>query len=127
MKVSRFLTVVGLITFTSLVYVWQQIRLVEFNYQLLQKERIFSKLIDQNRILQYNVFKLKSPGTLENRLYAKHINLKYTRPAVIAQNSQNSFANNRVAQNAKRSSFFVRAKKVLTGIFALRSQVEALP
>lgn len=117
--------IVGIITLTCLIYVWQNVSQVELSYRLLKQEKQITKLVDQNRILRYNVLQLKSPEVIEKRLLASRIKLKYVRPVMTAQLNNKAVAP--ATKYAKESSFWKKTRKVLTGIFALRSQVEAKP
>ena len=75
MKISRFLTLVVLITGISLFYVHQQIELIKFSYKIQSHQHRLDDLLDQNRILKYNVIALKTPFSLENRLRQSDIEM----------------------------------------------------
>jgi len=125
MRIPRFLTLVGIVTLSCLVYVWQNVRQVELSYRILHKQKQITKLVDQNRILRYNVLQLKSPEAIENRLLASRIKLKYTTPVMIAQLSDKTKP--ALITYSQGPSFWEKTRKVLSGVFALRSQVEARP
>ena len=75
MKLSRFLTILVLITVTSLFYVHQQIELIKQSYIIQLNQHKVDDLLDQNRILKYNVIALKAPVNLENQLVANDVKL----------------------------------------------------
>ena len=126
MKISRFLICVWMMTLACLIYVWQQVKLVELNYGLLKREKQFVKLVDKNRIMKYNVSQLKSPETVEKKLLASHIKMKYTTPLMITHLDKDTNGVSTADQD-KNLGFAGKTKKTLSEIFTLRSQVEAMP
>lgn len=75
MNLSKFLTIVVMITMASLFYVHQEIELVKQSYEVQTNQQKVNDLLDQNRILKYNVSALKAPFNLEDRLAANNIKL----------------------------------------------------
>jgi len=70
MKVYKFSIFLVFITLIALLYVHQQIQLIEMSYKIEFNEKAAASLLDQNKSLVYNVTKLKSPVYLEKRLLA---------------------------------------------------------
>jgi hypothetical protein len=64
----RFLVHVGLGTFFALAYVQQRVVLISEGYQVEKLRRLKDDLLDQHRVLHYNVFTLQSPVVLDQRL-----------------------------------------------------------
>lgn len=67
-RLLRFIIATLGLTFIALLYVHQQIRLIELGYEVHKNEKILSRLLDRHRRLIYNVAKLQSPQVLESRL-----------------------------------------------------------
>lgn len=57
MKLSKFLSVVGLITAISLLYVYQQTEIFRLAYLAQKQQALFQELLDKNCILRYNMEK----------------------------------------------------------------------
>jgi len=68
---QRFITCISIITFVSLTYVHQQIKLLESSYKIHYGQHELSLLVDQNRHLRYNVNALEAPARLENIMIAQ--------------------------------------------------------
>jgi hypothetical protein len=63
------------VTFVALMYVNQQSLVYQMGLKVKQNNDVYTKLIDHNKILVYNVLNLRSPVTLEKRLLAKEVEL----------------------------------------------------
>jgi len=68
MRLSKYLTILILITIVSLVYTHQQFLLIKANYSIRECESRLSHSLDRHKKLMYNVSTLESPATLEVRL-----------------------------------------------------------
>lgn len=111
MKICRFLPVTMTITAVALIYVSQQTALVCISYDIKQKEKSCSELLDRNKILLYNVRQLESPARLEQALLAMKMKLEVpSRERVIL-----------VCVGPEESSNV----KVVVGIFAKIQQITA--
>lgn len=75
MNVCKFLTTVTLVTVISLFLVHQEIQIIKYSYEVRENQQRLDDLLDQNRVLKYNVIVLKAPFNLENRLQANDIKL----------------------------------------------------
>jgi len=75
MKLSKFITMVVLVTAFSLFYVHQEIELVKQGYKVQLNQCKLNDLLDQNRTLQYNITALKAPFNLESQLAVNDIKL----------------------------------------------------
>jgi len=63
----------------ALFYVNLQTLIYQMGLRVKENLKIHSKLVDQKRILVYNVLNLKSPVNLEARLLAKKVELNMPR------------------------------------------------
>lgn len=63
------------VTFVALMYVNQQVLIYQMGLKVKQNNDVYTKLVDHNKILVYNVLNLRSPVTLEKRLLAKEVEL----------------------------------------------------
>jgi len=75
MRTTRFLLIVSIATVFCLLYVHQQLMLVKLSYQLKDNQKKYSNLLDQNKIIKYNIACLKSPKKVEDMLAAENIKL----------------------------------------------------
>ena len=75
MKLTKFLLTLIFVTTLSICYVHQQIELVKHSYEVRSNQQKLNDLLDQTRILQYNVIALETPVNLEKRLEANDVNL----------------------------------------------------
>lgn len=78
MRLSKYLTLIAIITCISLFYTHQQFLIVKANYDIKNCEIKVSQLLDQQKKLMYTVDILESPKILEKKLKGKGI--KYTIP-----------------------------------------------
>lgn len=71
--ITKFLILLIFSTALSLYYVSQQNALLSLSYEIGQDQSMINSLLDQNNILVYNTYKLKSPNSLEEALVAENI------------------------------------------------------
>ncbi len=67
MKLSRFLSLVSLITVFSLLYVHQQTEIFRLAYTGQKKLTVFQDLLDKNTVLRYNITKTASLTRIGNK------------------------------------------------------------
>lgn len=67
----KFLIGIFIVSTISIIYVFQQARLLEYSYLANNYKRSLALLIDQNKHLQYNVTRLETPANLEHLMLAK--------------------------------------------------------
>ncbi|MCM8781996.1 MAG: hypothetical protein NC828_02970 [Candidatus Omnitrophica bacterium] len=65
MKIYKFSLYLIVSTVLALLYVHQQVQLLQISYVIESKERQVTTLLDQNKSLMYNISRLKSPVFLE--------------------------------------------------------------
>ncbi len=75
MNLSKFLMVTGIVVILGLGYIHQHIESVKINYQINSQEQTLVQLVDQNKVLTYNIKYLMSTPHLEKRLIAKQVKL----------------------------------------------------
>jgi len=64
-----------MVTFVAVMYVNQQTLIYQMGLKVKQNNDVYTKLVDHNKILVYNVLNLRSPVTLERKLLAKEVEL----------------------------------------------------
>jgi len=78
-KTHKGVVFIFVVTFIALAYVNQQVLVYQMGLKVKENHQIYSKLVDHNRILVYNVLNLKSPASLETRLLASKVELNIPR------------------------------------------------
>lgn len=78
-KIHKTLTFIFIVTVIALLYVNQQVLSYQMGLRVKENHKIYSKLVDHNRILVYNVLDLKSPVSLERKLLARKVELNMPR------------------------------------------------
>jgi len=68
MRLTKFLSLASLVTFFSLVYVWQQTKTVSLAYEGQRKFSRFQELLDENSVLRYNLKKNTSLVKIGSRI-----------------------------------------------------------
>jgi hypothetical protein len=68
MRLTKFLSLVFLVTLISLLYVWQQTQTVSLAYEGQRKQTRFQELLDENSVLRYNLKKNTSLVKLGSRI-----------------------------------------------------------
>lgn len=71
----KILAVIVTVTFVAVMYVNQQALVYQMGLKVKQNNDIYTKLVDHNKILVYNVLNLRSPVSLERKLLAKEVEL----------------------------------------------------
>lgn len=78
---KKILISVLIITTLSILYVFQQARLLEYSYDINSYQKYTCLLVDQNKGLRYNISKLEAPARLEETVKAKEAQEVYIPPA----------------------------------------------
>ncbi len=71
----KILAAIVTVTFVAVMYVNQQALVYQMGLKVKQNNDVYTKLVDHNKILVYNVLNLRSPVTLERKLLAKEVEL----------------------------------------------------
>lgn len=117
MKLPKFLSIVSILTFFSLLYVYQQTQILRLAYTGQKRLTIFEDLLDKNSILRYNTTKSASLVHIGNRIsdYADyHMPDRYR--VVRLAPSPEKFSSNAQAFNKET---------VLSRFFGIKRQAEA--
>lgn len=72
---KRFFAGLGLATLLALGYVQQRVWLITLGYQVEKTHSLRDDLLDQYRVLHYNVLALQSPVILDERLARRDVQL----------------------------------------------------
>ncbi|MBU1061729.1 MAG: hypothetical protein KJ952_03285 [Candidatus Omnitrophica bacterium] len=75
LQIHKIIISIFMLTLLALLYVNQQTLIYQIGLNLKENNKIYSELLDHNRILVYNVLNLKSPVNLEAKLLAKEVEL----------------------------------------------------
>ncbi len=116
MKLTRFVYAVIMVVLVLLIYVRQRVELLKAGYEVRAKEMACLELLDQNKILDYNVYVLKSPSSLERFLKATNKNYKVASREKIVQLRMPGEETQPVAWSGGQ---------ILSNLFNLKSQAEA--
>lgn len=113
LKTHKILAFIFTLTFIAVIYVNQQILIYQMGLKLKENYQIYSKLVDHNRILVYNVLNLKSPVSLEIKLLAKKVELNMPRKwqVVKLENSPAKFAHKDVAKRGLFANLFIKGRE----------------
>ena len=108
-RVDKLLACIVLVTLIALMYVNQQVLVYQMGLKVKENCQIYSKLIDRNQILGYNVLNLKSPVNLESKLLAKKVELNMPRKwqVVKLESSPVKFVQKDAAKKGLFASLFV--------------------
>jgi hypothetical protein len=74
-NIYKFITGIFIITFIAILYVNQQALIYQMGLRIKEEQDVYSKLIDHNKIMGYNILNLRSPVKLEKRLLATQVEL----------------------------------------------------
>ena len=72
---SKILVNILMVTFLAVIYVNQQALIYQMGLKVKQNNDVYTKLVDHNKILVYNVLNLRSPVALERKLLTKEVEL----------------------------------------------------
>ncbi len=129
MKIYRFLTTTIIITLVALIYVNQKVALIRLSYDIKEKERLHSELLDRNKILLYNVKYLESPARLEKVLLAK--NLKWEIPpkerVILVSATSRKIGAGESKGIIRAAGPFGRIRQAIASIFVLGPEAQARP
>lgn len=125
MKTHRFFIITSVVTVVALAYVGQQTNLVSLSYKIKEEEKLFSELLDRNKILSYNIKRLESPARLESVLLAKNIKLE------VPSKERLILVSAATVPQAEETSAAIgilgRIRQVTASLFTLGTEAEARP
>lgn len=121
MRLPKFIILLVLLTFISLIYVQLQIEIFKQAYQGSLNESRLNDVLDDNSILMYNILALKSAQNVGDKLLSNERNLQFaerqqiTEVRIPFQTTGINIASRRIKE---QPNLFAR-------IFMLKSQAEA--
>ena len=121
MRLPKFIILLVLLTFISLIYVQLQIEIFKQAYQGSLNESRLNDVLDDNSILMYNILALKSAQNVGDKLLSNERNLQFaerqqiTEVRIPFQATGINIASRRIKE---QPNLFAR-------IFMLKSQAEA--
>ena len=118
MRVPRFLSIIGFITFFCLFYVYQQAEIYRLAYVGQKSSNHFQDLLDKNTILRYNIERKVSLVHLGNKVSE---NSEFQMPdsyRLVKLESDHQGLN--IADQA-----FNQGEKLVSRIFGIKRQAEA--
>ena len=123
MQFSRFLKIVGIITFVSVVYIHLKMQIIDLAYQGKAKEQLVRKLTEDNGNATYKILTLKSANHLGVKMLAENSGMQFADPKNIFEiaSSQESLPENLTHKNQNIST---RTNPILSFLSA-GSQAEA--
>jgi len=127
MKLKKFFIVMGLATILALVYIQLQVQIFDLAYKGKYKEKLITKLMDDNGDVKSNICLLQSSNHLGLRLLEKNSPMQFLSQdqivkLTITQDFDNSHpVSSRTVQVAEKKPNF------LASIFSVKSQAEAVP
>ena len=116
-----------MVTFAAVIYVNQQALIYQMGLQVKQNNDIYTKLVDHNKILVYNVLNLRSPVNLERKLLAREVELSMPSkwqvvkvdhsPKKIAFNSLVNFSDYKSNLKNSKAAIHLAKKGLLANLF----------
>jgi len=79
-KTSKIITLILIFILFSFLSVFLHTEIIKLGYEIKKNEDKFQELIDNNRILKYNIYALESPYSLDRHVLLKNSNLKALKP-----------------------------------------------
>jgi hypothetical protein len=76
MRIKRVISVVIMVTIGAVLYVKQEIDIVNLGYEVGGAEKELARVVDINRILSYNLEVMKTPQRLERALEGMDVKLQ---------------------------------------------------
>ena len=116
-------------TFFALVYVQQRVVLVTEGYRVEALRRIKDELLDQHRVLHYNVLALQSPVILSKRLEDRDVQLNPPRHIEFLHRQLETYPMplQRVEASAGKPTWLGEARRLAVGMLGIDRQAEAKP
>ncbi|MCM8812231.1 MAG: hypothetical protein NC910_04185 [Candidatus Omnitrophica bacterium] len=126
--IRSFFSVLTVTTVFCLGYVQQRVMLVEDGYRVERLRQLKDELLDQHRVLHYNVLTLRSPVILSKRLERRDIQLNPPQQIeVLRAEAIQSPVSTQRAQASGRPMWLQLARKAATSILGINRQAQAKP
>ncbi len=129
MKFRWFFFWLTLTTFLALVYVQQRVVLVTEGYRVEALRRTKDELLDQHRVLHYNVLALQSPVILSRRLEDRDVQLNPPQRVEFLRRQLEPYPMplQRVEAGAVKPTWLDEARRLAVGMLGVNRQAEAKP
>lgn len=129
MRVQSFLMGLSFLTVLSLVYVQQRVVLVTEGYRVEALRDLRDDLLDQYRVLNYNVLTLQSPVILSKRLEGRGVPLTSPQRIEVVARQWDSLSENQQGQflGRQQPSWIRQARKFAFDVLGMGRQAEAEP
>lgn len=111
MRIHKFSITLVFVTAVALLYVHQQVQLLKISYKINANEKDFTRLLDRNRSLIYNITSIKSPVNLDKNFLASKKDYSIPQQWQIVKVA--------LPKAEKRAVMLAKAEKKPFGIFKL--------
>ena len=118
LKTHRTILFIVALTLIALMYVNQQVLIYQMGLRVKENHQIYSRLVDRNKILVYNVLNLQSPVSLEARLLDRKVALKMPRKWQVVKLESSP---------AKLVHKYVAKRGLFANLFIIGREAEASP
>jgi len=75
--IGKYFVLLMAVTFSMLIFVWQQISIVQSSYSINNSKLIYEKLVEENRNLKLKLVSQTTPNALEEKLVQAEVKLTY--------------------------------------------------
>jgi len=127
MKLSRFFAGMLVGTILALSYVQLQVQIFDLAYQGKHKEKLITKLMDDNGDVKSNISQLQSANHLGDRLLDDRSSLQFLSQDQIVKLSTTYDFDNLPAKSPRTVQVAEKRSNFLASIFSVKSQAEAGP
>ena len=129
MKLRLVMPILGATTVLALVYVQEKVILVAEGYQVEALRHQKDELLDQHRVLQYNVLALRSPVILNKRLAKQNVQLTAPQNVEVLQSAREwkTAVPAQQEPQIQKMNWFQQARQLVVGWVESDRQAEARP
>lgn len=120
MSVTKTVIFIFIIIFFAFLHVLLQTETIKIGYRVKHNEDILQELLENNRVLHYNIYALESPYRLDRYLSKKHMELKHLEPLQVlsvrsAYEKEYASAKDAIQQSVPDNALLLSLKKLFTG------------
>lgn len=120
MKTSRIIISIFLIMFFAFFQVFLRTEMMKLGYRVKQNEDTMQELLEDNRVLHYNIYALESPYRLERYVANRNSSLKHLNPIqVVSAYPEQATQYVRIKERKKQplldNSLLLSLKKLFVG------------
>jgi hypothetical protein len=80
MRTSKMVMLIFVFVLVAFFHVFLQTEIIKLGYEVKKNEDRLQELVDNNRVLNYNIYALESPYSLDKHVLLKNSNLKSLKP-----------------------------------------------